>query len=354
LPGPFSCYNVRVSSPSTINSEIAEESPQGGRAGAPVMRVRLTPDDLVRTRIGVAPAPLAEAQAGFVQLRRGKVGTNRWAARARRNLPETARLLADLIAPNPPWPGFVEPIAPDLDEGLEIVLATPKAVLRAEVPQCWHGPGAPPLWLRALARGDREALDAVARGLGDLYRACIAPYWSQVVTTFRADVAERIPILAAGGLAGLLGTLHEDLTWRDGSLERKGAGTFSLEGQGLQLMPSAVWAGPPMFVSHHGGVGENAIIYQARRPTGTVDAGQARDLGGLLGHTRAAVLHALRSPRSTADLAAFVGISAPSASEHASVLRASGLVHTVRSGRAVRHSLSLLGRSLLDGNPTAR
>jgi DNA-binding transcriptional ArsR family regulator len=62
------------------------------------------------------------------------------------------------------------------------------------------------------------------------------------------------------------------------------------------------------------------------------------------------VLRALRTPRSTTELAACVGTSAPSASEHATALRASGLVQTVRRGRGVNHSLTPLGRSLLIGN----
>ena len=45
-----------------------------------------------------------------------------------------------------------------------------------------------------------------------------------------------------------------------------------------------------------------------------------------------------------------MGTSAPSASEHATALRAAGLVHTVRRGRGVVHSLTPLGRSLLNGN----
>ena len=82
-------------------------------------------------------------------------------------------------------------------------------------------------------------------------------------------------------------------------------------------------------------------------------ASQSCDLAGLMGHTRAAVLEALRTPRSTAELAACAGTSAPSASEHAAALRASGLVHTVRRGRGVNHSLTPLGRSLLNGNLNA-
>ena len=47
------------------------------------------------------------------------------------------------------------------------------------------------------------------------------------------------------------------------------------------------------------------------------------------------------------------GISPASASEHAKVLRESFLIDTRREGRAVRHSLTGLGHSLLGQLPAA-
>src|SRR6266704_8653 len=138
------------------------------------------------------------------------------------------------------------------------------------------------------------------------------------------------------------------------SLERSWrSGDWSLDGHGVQLLPSALWAGPPLFADHPPRAGGNALIYAARRTVTADEAGQPGNLAGLLGHTRAAVLRALRTPRSTTELAACVGTSAPSASEHATALRASGLVQTVRRGRRVNHSLTPLGRSLLNGNLNA-
>ena len=249
---------------------------------------------------------------------------------------------------------FLDPVVPGLDEGLEIVRATPRPVLREEVPASWRGAGRPPSWLRALVDGDREAMETVVRALRDFYLACIAPYWSRIVATFQADVAERIPVLATGGLAGVLNTLHDDLAWRDHTLVRSWrTGDCSLGGHGLQLLPSALWTGPPLVSRHRRESGGNALIYAARSPVPVYGASHSCDLAGLMGHTRAAVLEALRTPRSTAELAACAGTSAPSASEHAAALRASGLVHTVRRGRGVNHSLTPLGRSLLNGNLNA-
>jgi DNA-binding transcriptional ArsR family regulator len=69
-----------------------------------------------------------------------------------------------------------------------------------------------------------------------------------------------------------------------------------------------------------------------------------------MGHTRAAVLRTLSDPCSTAELAARLGISAPSACEHAAALRRADLIQTERRGRSVRHSLTPLGHSLLRGH----
>ena len=320
----------------------------------PVTRIRFSPGDLMLTRFGEAPAPLLEASVGLVELRRRPAVRGRWAVRARRAFPATARPLLDLIPAALPAPTFVDPSVPDLDEGLELVRATPVSVLRKQVPVSWRRAGRPPLWLRALAEGKPEAMDIVVRALRDFYLACIRPYWSRVAATFRADVADRLPALATGGLAEVLGTLHETLAWRDNSLERSWrTGEYLLDGHGLQLLPSAVWTGPPLFCDHPPQFGGNALIYPARPVVTDCDLNPSRNLAGLLGHTRAAVLRALRTPRSTAELAACVGTSAPSASEHATALRASGLVQTVRRGRGVNHSLTPLGRSLLNGDLNA-
>jgi DNA-binding transcriptional ArsR family regulator len=336
-----SSYDAIVAGNQASNSDLAERTRRvvlGTGNGSPLTRVRFSPEDLLLTRFGEAPAPLVEVAAGLLELRRRTPAAmpGRWTVRAKRAFPGTARPLLDLIPATLPAPGFVDPPVPDLGEGLELVRATPRSVLQEEVPASWRGAGQPPSWLRALADGDPEAMETVVRALRDFYLACVAPYWSHIVATFRADVAARIPVLATGGLAEVLGTLHETLTWRDGSLERSWrVGECSFGGHGVQLLPSALWTGPPLFCGHAPQFGGNALIYPARPVVTDCEIHPSRDLAGLLGHTRAAVLRALRTPRSTAELAACVGTSAPSASEHATALRASGLVQTVRRGRGV-------------------
>ena len=67
----------------------------------------------------------------------------------------------------------------------------------------------------------------------------------------------------------------------------------------------------------------------------------------LLGATRALVIAALADRGdTTTGLARRLEISAASASEHASVLRAANLVTSVRDGNRVVHHLTTLGRPL--------
>jgi DNA-binding transcriptional ArsR family regulator len=340
-------------------SEIAERSRERRSAAGQqhsVTRVQFSSDDLARTRFGKDPPPLTEAFLGLAELRRRPAASGRspWLVHARRHFPATARPLLDLIAPSPPWPQFADAAAGDLDEALELIRATPRSVLQQELETTWRGGGRPPAWLRALADGEPEAIEIVVLALRDFFLTCVAPYWPQITATFQADMAQRVPILTTRGLVGVLDTLHDDLTWRDNSLERAWcAGEFSLDGLGLVLVPSSLWTGPPLFAFQPGMPGGNALVYSAR--SGGVDTKTSHfpDLAGLLGSTRAGVLRALRTPRSTSELAASVGTSAASASEHAAALRASGLVQTARRGRSVSHSLTPLGRSLLNGNLNA-
>ena len=239
--------------------------------------------------------------------------------------------------------------------------ATPRAVLRSELSQNWADrSGGPPTWIRNLADGDRESIELVVRALRDLHHAVVAPRWDGALAVFHADLARRIPVLAAGGHEELFGTLHPRLRWRENGLDRAGFnGEYDLQGLGLVLLPSPFWTGDPLFSISDDGVRPNVLIYAAQ-PNGYLSAEgpleepvSADRLAALLGPTRAAVLRALAAPRGTAELADVVGISPASASEHAKVLRESFLIETRRDGRAVRHSLTALGRTLLGQLPTA-
>jgi DNA-binding transcriptional ArsR family regulator len=185
------------------------------------------------------------------------------------------------------------------------------------------------------------------------------PHWDGALVAFHSDVAMRMPVLAAGGPEELFSTLHPKLRWRDDGLDRSGIDRVcSLRGGGLVMIPSAFWAGEPVFGISASEDRPSIMLYAAAPPNGHTGARDNADpaadsLAALIGPTRAAVLRALREPRGTAELAGTVRISAATASEHTKVLRDAQLIETRRHGRAVRHSLTALGRTILGQLPTA-
>jgi hypothetical protein len=335
-----------------------------------LVRVNFTPGDVARTRFTLTPAPMPETILALIEMRRATASGWRgrgqpapWLREARRAFPATARPLLDLIRPQGPWPDIFDRFTPDLLEGLEELRAASRGTLRAGLAGWGERADRPPLWVRNLADGDREQVELVIRALRHLHDAVIVPRWDNAVAASHADLARRIPVLLAGGQEALLGTLHPRLRWREDALERTGISDYetSLEGRGLLLRPSAFWTGEPVFSFDCAGRRPHVLTYAAQpngRPAGgngTASDPAARDtLAALLGPTRATVLRALGEPRGTAELAAAVGISPASASEHAKILRDAYLIETRREGRGVRHSLTALGAAMAGQLPPAR
>jgi DNA-binding transcriptional ArsR family regulator len=347
-----------------------------------VTRVDFSADDVARVRFWTGPNPLVETVIALHETRNALSGgefsrtpraaisrearsgsprtwRRQWLALMAAAFPASARPLLDLVPGSLPTPLFIEPVVTDLDEGLELIRAAPRDYVRADLAEYWHAHaprGArPSVWLRNLADGDREAREIVVRALHDLYRACVEPFWDVVEASFRADLAARISVLATGGYEEMFASLHPQLSWKDQGLVRGTVTSrFALDGSGLQLAPSAFSHGPPVFVIRPGEDGGNLLVYAARSDgDGPTTSGGQHKLGLALGHTRADALRALREPCGTVELATRLHVSASSASEHVAALRAAGLASTARHGRAVRHSLTPLGQSLVGGMAAA-
>ncbi|UQX05044.1 helix-turn-helix domain-containing protein [Streptomyces sp. RerS4] len=315
--------------------------------------MHFTAEDLFNVTFAAEPLPLVETAMALVAAQRTdeQAVFGRWRLRVGRELPGAVRPLLDLLRPDGQNPQFVEPFAPDLEEGLAAVREagarlTPEQ-LRTAAARAPGGPG----WLRALWGGDRDAWELLDGAIRSAYEAVVVPQWPRIRQSFRADVAWRTRLLAAHGIKACLAGTHPAARWSGTVLEfdRPPAYEVLLGGRGLTLMPSPFWTGRPLLAEGPDGPdGAYLLIYPALTPLPLVETGAGGGaLDALLGRTRAALLQALVGQRTTSELARDLDISLPSVSEHTRTLRAAGLITTRRDGKAVLHAATGLGVDLL-------
>ncbi|MGW5018728.1 winged helix-turn-helix domain-containing protein [Streptomyces cacaoi] len=331
-----------------------------------VFRIHFTVEDLARTHVA-QPPPLMELNAAVraLQTRRHAVCFGAWRRAAFARLGPEARLVLDLIPPSGPTPTFLTPAGPGSpQELLERTRATPRSRIRADlafIAECRPLPS----WVHRLP-DDPDLRRRLFDALDHVHSVLLSPTWPCVVDEAAADRAVRTRQLLTGGVEALFGSLDpRRIRWNPPVLEvallSGMEGDLHLGGRGLLLVPS-------LFGTDSPGLDDDAepqpvLRYPARRDrtSGTpllIDPAappaappHARSsLASLMGPTRAAVLTAIAEHPgcSTKELAAFTGLASPSASEHATTLRAAGLVRTVRHRNTALHSPTELGTTLLD------
>ncbi|MFF4241919.1 DUF5937 family protein [Actinomadura geliboluensis] len=309
-----------------------------------MLRLWLDYEDLVRVRVTPGLSPVAQTVLGAQALR----------SRRRPGLTGSSRLLLDMVPPGRWVPDFLTPYTdvPGLESELDAVASTPVRRIRAELERSC-GPR-PASWVRRLAAGEREAMRTLVCGLRDLHRVALAEQWAGLSAHLRAEAAGHARTMARDGIGGLLGSLHPGVRWSSPVLEVETLreGDVHLQGRGLLLIPSPFVTGPRVMV---GGDGPAAVVVPAAPPAG----GTGLDpLPQVFGRTRAAVLRSVADGEvTTGALAARLGVSAASASQHATALRGAGLITSERRGKTVHHALTPLGERVLRGGspwPAAR
>ncbi|MEE6256938.1 ArsR/SmtB family transcription factor [Plantactinospora sonchi] len=326
-----------------------------------MIRIWLGPDDIARTRIAPAPLPLHEI---LVSLATAPVVDD----------PELVRLLRDLRL----GAGPASPVRDASGPGGGVDAGVRPANLLAPLPEDPSLEGA----LEWLVTNSTYRVRSLAAAVRAYYERGVADELAAWESVVRLDVAERSRSLATGGVEALLGLLDPLAAWRNPVLAVASPVDLDLrpDGTGLVLVPSVfarhLWVGNqpdpavvvfpvrrPRAVGSHparshsmdgrsvGGRPDDPR--RVRPPVPAYAPATADPLIALLGRSRAAVLRAALVGANTTDLARRAGISTPSASQHASVLRDAGLLRTTRHGRAAHHTLTPLARALLTAYETA-
>ncbi|GAA2069278.1 winged helix-turn-helix domain-containing protein [Streptomyces albiaxialis] len=335
-----------------------------------MLQVHFTAEDLVRVRVAAAPDPLWEITHSFQLLMAREVPPvfREWHRLVRPRLPRSSALLAALLPPRGYSPDFLTPDLGDrlgleqsaaLEEAVELVLGTPRAVLRRDLARLAASPGrlpARPGAVRHLAEGAPESLHELGAALRAYYRSALAPFWPHIRAHVDADRAVRARAVLRGGTAGLLDGFRPVLRWEPPLLraDYPVARDLRLEGRGLLLQPSFFCVRRPVTLADPGMA--PVLVYPVQhtpgRPPRRIRGGAERPrarLDALIGRTRAAILEDVATGRTTGELAQRFSVSEAAASYHTAVLRRAGLLLSVRRSRHVVHTITPAGLALLNG-----
>lgn len=326
-----------------------------------MLRIHFTDADLVRTRIASAPDPLWEICASLhrFQSRQGRWAYADWHRTVVPRLHSAGfgRTLRALLKPLVPravyFPDFLTPPegAEGLDAGLEAILSTPRQRILDEVNILDRTNGAPS-WAPRLAETDtrRELVHAMRA----YYNTVIAPYGDRIQARVEAERSARARAVLDHGTEGILQRLGPTLQWRRPVLHTvyPEDRDLHLNGRGLLLIPSYFcWGNPVTFGDT---TLEPVLLYPLNHEpypsTLAEDFGSGASLAALLGRTRATTLRAAAVGATTGELARAAGVSAPSASQHATALRNAGLIVSHRHATSVLHTLTPLGAAILRAN----
>ncbi|WP_225882399.1 winged helix-turn-helix domain-containing protein [Streptomyces aureocirculatus] len=276
-------------------------------------------------------------------------------------------MILDLIPPRGWSPTFLTPAdAGTPQEVLERVRATPRSEIREHLAHVaeWHPL---PSWANQLP-DDSALLRQLFDSLDHVCTVLLIPHWNEITGDTTADQTIRMRHAIKGGMEHLLANLHpQRVRWNAPVLEMATLSGFDgdlhLEGRGLLLAPSVFARESPSIDidARPQPVLRYPISDQATGPfrcalPDSLPVPPRTALASLLGPTRAAVLQAIAEHPgcTTKQLATLVRITSPSASEHATILRSAGLIHTTRYRNAACHSLTAVGTAFLNAPGQSR
>ncbi|QNE20010.1 winged helix-turn-helix transcriptional regulator [Kribbella qitaiheensis] len=323
-----------------------------------MLRIIFTERDLNRVRLAGTPDPLWEITNSLhrLQTRRGRWAYARWYRSTQEALTDQIlqRMVNDLLLPLFPrtayFPDFLTPAAAleGLDAGIEAIHATPEARVTREFKTLALVHRAP-TWGKRLAAGEMRT--ELGTALRTYHQKVIEPHHDSIEAAVEDDRVLRSRALMRGGVDQLLKSFWPLMRWQYPVLEVQYPydRTLHLSGRGLLLSPSYfAWHYPVALADDEL---SPMLSYPLLHKADSDDPEQHRpSTAALLGTTRAAVLQATSEGLTTGEVAKRVGIGAPTASHHLTVLRDSGLIASQRHQKTVLHVLTPLGAALLRQN----
>ncbi|MFD0364109.1 winged helix-turn-helix domain-containing protein [Nocardia sp. GCM10030253] len=321
----------------------------------------------MRVRIGAPLGALGETiLATRVVQRTGVAVFDGWRRQVQDAMPDDFGVLAGIV---PAEDDFVDLITPtrgarSMPEGIEALHLASRVEIRRELDavvrrRAQFGYRPLPAWTAYLPDRDGSALRDVAAAVEAFHTAAFAGRWVHIQSYLDVAAERMARTMATEGVEGLFAGLRPYVHWRAPILEvhtPRECHAEPLGGRGLIIVPS-LFVGPRALVLHST-VEKDApktLVVPVLRDIGDFAAAWGpratnEALNALLGRTRAAALQEIAAGCTTTELARRLGVSPATASEHASILRESGLIESRRHRNAMRHEVTTLGAALLDGD----
>jgi DNA-binding transcriptional ArsR family regulator len=330
-----------------------------------VIRIRFDDSSIDRTRIAVSP--ITELVSGLDMVHRERARRaapwpyTAWVQRARevlRRVPETAplKVYAQLYGEshNRPTPDVFTPVPsaanPTLGEQLDELRRTPHAVVREQFAK--HYPQDLPAFLAPYLDDPDRAFGRLGDALAAFWELTTAAHWPAMQAALDEEVLLRARTLAVAGPEALLTGLRGAAWWERPvlSLSRQHDSVLDARGRRLVLVPVLLLQNRMTCSTDHPEI--LMVTYQARGAAALAERPAPPDrerdrLARLIGSGRATVLRALTEPTTTTSLAALLGLSSGTVSEHLSALRQAGAVSRTRFGRQVFYARRPEGDTLL-------
>jgi len=324
-----------------------------------MLRIHFTSRDLARVTISARSDPLWEILfSGFrLQERHRAVIYRPWLAMLGAGSRPVAapirvgRTVLEVLAPRGPYfPDFLTPPAGrhGLDAGLDALCRTPRRELHRQLTILARRRPLPS-WVTPLGDGKPDALSGLADTMRRYHAAAIAPHTEMIEQSVAADYAHRTHRLVTGGVDGLLASMRPLMRWQPPVLEVDYGvdRDLQLDGRGLRLVPSYFCQRLPVSLADP--ELPPVLVYPiAQQFAWSPATRRLASLDKLIGATRGAVLRTIGSGATTTELARTVNVSLASVSRHTTVLRNAGLVRCDREGGAILHTLTSLGRALVE------
>ncbi|WNF31100.1 helix-turn-helix domain-containing protein [Streptomyces sp. C11-1] len=324
-----------------------------------MLRVHFSDADLGRTQVAAAPDPLWEIATSLhrFQVRDGRWAYAQWHRSVRAHLGEKGleRAFRTVLLPLFPraayFPDFLTPVqaGQGLDAGLDAILATPPRRILEEVAILDRVVGAPS-WAPRLA--ETQTRLELVRVLRAYHEVAIAPYSEHIQAHIDAERSARCRGLLDGGVEGMLAGLSSTMRWQRPVLHVEYPPEdrdLWLGGRGIKLVPSYFSWRAPTSLADPGlpPVLCYPVLREPPAPPPDTEGPAAAPLTALLGRARAAALCAVAAGATTGEIARAAGVSASSASRHATALRDAGLITSSRHAATVLHTLTPVGASVL-------